>query len=150
MKKLIVAAALACGLGLFAVATNAADEKKDDSSASGKTFTGVLIDNQCGDKQKDAKAAAKHPKACAMKEACAKSGYQVVVGDKHLKFDEKGNTLAKEYLASEDNKTAVVVMGTPSSDGKTIKVTSIKAAPAEETTASDKVEKKAEKEKAEK
>ena len=129
MKKLILAAALACGLGLFAAATNAADEEK---KTSGKTFTGVLIDNACGDKQKDAKSAAKHPKSCAMKEACAKSGYQVIVEDKHLKFDEKGNTLAKEYLADEEHTTQVVVMGTPSEDGKTIKVTSIKPAPKEE------------------
>jgi hypothetical protein len=98
----------------------------------------------CGDKAKDATAAAKHPKSCAAKESCAKSGYQVVVDNKHLKFDDKGNTLAKEYLAEADNTTKVVVMGTPSEDGKTIKVTSIKPAK-EEKKEGDKTDKKEEK-----
>ena len=146
MKQWFAVAALACGLGVFAAASYAADdaEKAAKSDKGAKSFTGVLIDNMCGDKQKDATAAAKHSKACAAKESCAKSGYQVVVDNKHLKFDDKGNTLAKEYLADSDNTTKVVVMGTPSDDGKTIKVTSIKPAK-EEKKEGDKTDKKEEK-----
>ena len=151
MKQWFAVAALTCGLGIFAAATFAADAEKAGKSekAAGKTFNGILIDNACGDKQKDATAAAKHSKACAAKESCAKSGYQVVVDTKHLKFDDKGNTLAKEYLADADHTTKVVVMGTPSDDGKTIKVTSIKPAKEEkkEGDKADKSEKPAKEEK---
>src|SRR4051794_1549358 len=50
-------------------------------AAEGHAMTGVLIDNKCGE-GKDEAAAAKHPIGCAKKEACAASGYQLVVGDK--------------------------------------------------------------------
>jgi spore coat polysaccharide biosynthesis predicted glycosyltransferase SpsG len=123
MKRLILTAVAVCGLAVSGLIVRAADEKKDD--AKGEKVTGILIDNNCGAKQKDEQAAAKHPLSCAKKESCAASGYQVVEGSKHLKLDDKGNDLAKEYLAKATN-THVVVTGTV--DGDTLKATSIAAA----------------------
>jgi hypothetical protein len=51
--------------------------------------------------------------------------YQLVVGDKHYKLDDKGNEQAKAYLAKADS-THVTVEG--KMDGDTMQVTSIKAA----------------------
>jgi len=116
-------------LGTFAF-SNARGADADDK---GKSVSGVLIDQMCGEKQmsKDdpQAAAAKHPKACAMKESCAESGYAVISGKKMYKFDDKGNQLAKDYLAKSDSNTQVTVMGDVKDDG-TIAVTDIQAAPA--------------------
>ena len=89
-------------------------------------MTGVLIDNACGAKQADEASAAKHPLKCAMKDACAASGYQLIVGDKHYTLDDKGNEQAKAYLAHADS-TRVTVEG--KMNGEKMEVTSIKAAP---------------------
>ena len=113
-------AAVACGLCVGAVAVRAADDAK------AKEVKGVLIDNTCGAKMDSEEKAAGHPKACAMKEGCAKSGYGVVMGKKLVKFDEAGNAKAKEFLAVEENTTKVIVVGTLSEDGKTIAVKEIK------------------------
>ena len=125
MRKFLFAVVAVAGLGLM-VPAMADDAKKGES----KQVTGVLIDNACGDKQKDQESAAKHPIGCAKKDGCAASGYQVVHGEKHHKFDEKGNELAKAYLA-DAKSTTVVVIGTLNDDG-TIAVTEIKAAEEEE------------------
>lgn len=129
MTQWTLTAALACGLGFFAAASNAADDAGKDNNASGKSFTGILVDNHCGDKLTTFKHAARHPQTCLKNEQCAKTGFQIMVGDKHMKFDEKGNTLAREFIAGDDFTTRVTVMGTPADDGKTITVTSIKATP---------------------
>lgn len=120
MRKFLIAAVAVTGLSLAGTSLFAASGDK------GKEINGVLIDNACGGKMDNQEAAAKHPMSCTTKAGCEKSGYQVVSGDKHLKFDDKGNELAKEYLKVKDHSTSVVVMGTPSEDGKSIKVTSIK------------------------
>jgi hypothetical protein len=120
---------LLAGLGLAGLMSAAA--LADDAKTT--TITGVLIDNACGAKMmaKDdpQAAAAEHPKSCAMKDACAASGYAVISGKRMLKFDENGNKLAKEYLAKDDATTAVSVEGTEQADG-TLAVTAINAAPA--------------------
>ena len=120
MRRFLLTAAVACGLCVGAVAVRAADEAKD------KEVKGVLIDNTCGAKMDSEEKAVGHPKTCAMKEGCAKSGYGIVMGKKLVKFDEAGNAKAKEYLAVEENATKVVVVGTLSEDGKTIAVKEIK------------------------
>src|SRR3954469_24916776 len=71
-----------------------------------KPMTGTLIDNMCGDKKTDEASAKEHKAACAVK--CADSGYQLMVGDKHYKLDDKGNEKAKEYL--KDNKEMKVTV----------------------------------------
>ena len=132
MRRFLLAAAVACGLGLGAVAVRAQDDKAtDDAKAAGDTtktkeVKGVLIDNQCGGKQASEETAANHPKACAMKEGCAKSGFGVMSGKTLIKFDDAGNAKAKEYLGTAENATKVVVVGTVSEDGKTIAVKEIK------------------------
>jgi len=124
MRRILIAAALACGL-CVGLSVKAAD-KKD------KEIKGVLIDNNCAEKQMSKanpeEAAKGHPKTCAMKEGCASSGFAVISGKKLYKLDSGGNDKAKEYLAVKENATKVVVMGTLSDDGKTITVSDIKPA----------------------
>jgi len=55
--------------------------------------------------------------------------YQLIVGDKHYKLDDKGNEKAKEYLAKADS-TRVTVEG--KMEGETMEVSSIKAAAKED------------------
>src|SRR6478672_8257116 len=67
-RRILIAAALACGL-CVGLSARAAD-KKD------KEYKGVVIDNACGAKQMSKanpeEAAEGHPKSCALK--CAKGG----------------------------------------------------------------------------
>ena len=120
MRRILLTAAVACGL-CFGLSARAAD----------KEVKGVLIDNNCAkpqlEKDNPEESAAKHPKACAMKEGCAKSGYSIISGKKQIKLDEASNEKAIAYLKGDGSDTKVVVMGTLSDDGKTITVTDIKA-----------------------
>ena len=119
MRRFLLTAAAVCGLCVGAVAVRAADD--------GKEVKGVLIDAACGAKQASEDTAANHPKTCAMKEGCAKSGYGVMSGKKFIKFDDAGNDKAKEYLGVKENATKVTVVGTMSDDGKTLAVKEIHA-----------------------
>jgi len=128
--RLLSVFVLACACALMTVKlASAADDKSDSGKA---TLTGVLIDQACGSKmtEKDnpEQAAASHPRACAMKDACAKSGYGVIVGKELVKFDENGNKLAKDFLqnSKEESNLRVNVEGTR--HGDQIDVTSIKPA----------------------
>src|SRR5687768_2271301 len=102
LKKLLCVAVAATGL-CFATQTARAEDAK--------ALTGTLIDNMCGEKKTDEKSAEKHTVACAKKEACAASGYSLIVGDKHYKLDEAGNEKAKEYLAGESPSLKVTIEG---------------------------------------
>jgi hypothetical protein len=119
--------ALITVVALVVVASYSAFARPDDNKGP---ITGVLIDQACGAKQmtKDdpQAAAAKHPKACCVKEACASSGYAVISGKTMYKLDDKGAQLAKDYLAKEDSKTMVTVEGNVKDD--TIEVTAINPA----------------------
>ena len=119
MRRILLTAAAVCGLCVGAVAVRAADDKD-------KEVKGVLIDNQCGAKQDSEEKAANHPKACALKEGCAKSGFAVMSGKKLIKLDDAGNEKAAAYLKVTENATKVIVVGTLSDDGKTIAVKEIK------------------------
>ena len=120
MRRILLTAALACGLCVVSSTASAAD----------KEVKGVLIDNNCAKgqlaKANPEEAAEGHPKSCALKDGCAKSGYSVISGKKQIKLDDAGNEKAIAYLKGETNATRVVVMGTLSEDGKTITVTDIK------------------------
>jgi hypothetical protein len=122
MKAILVALAAVIAIGGYATTSRAHDDNGP--------ITGVLIDQACGTKQmtKDdpQAAAAKHPKACCMKDACASSGFAVIQGKHMYKLDDAGAKMAKEYLAKEDSTTLVTVGGTIKDD--TIAVTSLKAA----------------------
>ena len=133
MRRILLTAAAVCGLCVYAAGARAADEKD-------KEVKGVLIDNQCAarnmEKANPEEAAEGHPKTCAMKEGCAKSGFAVISGKKLIKLDDAGNDKAKEYLKVVENATKVVVVGTLSEDGKTIAVKEIKPQAKKEEKAS--------------
>lgn len=116
-KSMIAGVAL---LSLFAGVGIARAEEKE--------IKGVLIDQNCGGKQmkKDdpEAAAAKHPKACALKDSCAASGYEVISGKTEYKLDDASAAKAKEYLSKNDS-TKVVVKG-EEKDGKLV-ISSIEA-----------------------
>jgi hypothetical protein len=114
---LILSVAATAALSFASFTARAADEAKP--------MTGTLIDNMCGEKKADEAAAASHKAACAKKDSCAASGYQLIVGDKHYKFDDKGNEQAKAYLKDNDGMK-VTVEG--KAEGDKLEVTSIKAA----------------------
>ena len=126
---------LVCGLVAVAMAAGASfvrAEDKDKGDAKEKTITGVVIDNACAGKPMKAEdpeaAAAKHPKTCALKESCAKSGYSVISGKEQYKLDKDSAEKVKEFLGEEKSTTHVVVMGKTNEDG-TLSLSSIKAAP---------------------
>ena len=116
-KHLLLVAVAAAGLSMFVPTARAEDAH---------AMTGILIDNMCGDKDKNKTedAASKHTAACGIK--CADSGFQLIVGDKHIKLDDAGNAKAKEYLSKEDAKTMVTIEG--KMDGDKMTVDSIKPA----------------------
>ena len=125
MRSFLIAAFAVCAVSCFAYSTLAEDK------AEGKEVKGVLIDVTCGEKQLDKddpeQSAAGHPKSCALK--CGKDGgYAVLSGKNLMKLDDKGNELATKYLENEANATQVVVIGTPSEDGKSLAVSEIKPA----------------------
>ena len=105
MKKLFVTALAVCGLGLLPFATRADDDK---GKGDDHHMTGVLIDNHCGDKQADEKSAMKHPVKCSLKDDCAASGFQLIVGDKHYHFGKEGDEKAKEFLEHHDSNFVTV------------------------------------------
>ena len=114
MKRML-AAVIALGLFSGAAIVGAQDAKP-------MKYNGVIVDAKCG--KGDEAAAAKHPAACALK--CANGGEKIVLkaGDKTYTLDEKGQTLAKDFLEKE-KKTKVVIEGTLK--GETLMATSIKA-----------------------
>jgi hypothetical protein len=113
MRKSLIAGVALMGLVMSAGLARAED----------KEYKGVLIDQSCGDKQmsKDdpEAAAAKHPKACCLKEGCAKSGFAVISGKKMYKLDDASAAKAKEFLEKNDS-TKVVVKGEEKDDKLTV------------------------------
>jgi len=66
------------------------------------TLRGYLMDASCGaalsGKPNAEARALRHTKACALMEECAASGYGVMVEGKWVKFDARGDTLAKKAI----------------------------------------------------
>lgn len=123
MRKFLIAAFAVAGLTLAGANLRADDKDKEKDEG----VAGILIDKKCGE-GKDEEGAAGHPASCALK--CAASGLGVVKGDKWIKFDEKGQKLAKEYLEKhKDDKdaTKVHVAGKLNEDGDEIAVKAIHA-----------------------
>lgn len=124
MRRILIAAALACGL-CIGLSARAAD-KKD------KEYKGVVIDNACGAKQmakaNPEEAAEGHPKACALKCAKGGDGFSLISGKKSYKLDSASNEKVTKYLSEDTNATKVIVMGALSDDGKTLTVSDIKDA----------------------
>src|SRR5215217_231416 len=98
-KVSLVAAAVA----LAAVFAYAQGEQKSVK------LTGYVIDNMCGEMHGTEAEAAKHPNGCALMEACEKSGFAVVSGEKTYKLDGEGNKLAAEVLKTNKAKKGLKV-----------------------------------------
>ncbi len=93
------------------------------------TLTGYLIDNSCAANHATDKTfgtwVKTHGTSCAMMEACEKSGYGVVVGEKLYKFDDAGNASAADLLKSTKSKKGLHVKAEGTVDGDTLKVTKL-------------------------
>jgi hypothetical protein len=136
MRKFLIAAFAATSIVLSGAGLKAEDKKDDKKDKEKDGIHGILIDANCGD-GKPADKVKGHPAGCALK--CADSGLGVYHEDKWIKFDEKGQKLAKDYLKeaeAKENKdkkdddkekktTKVHVEGKLSDDGKTFAVKAI-------------------------
>jgi hypothetical protein len=93
------------------------------------TLDGYLIDNSCAANHEKDKTfgtwVKTHGTSCATMEACEKSGYGVVVGEKLYKFDDKGNASAEGLLKSTKSKKGLHVKAEGTVDGDTLKVTNL-------------------------
>ena len=111
-KVSLVAAAVA----LSAVFAYAQGEQKTVK------MTGYVIDNMCAEMHGTEAEAAKHPNGCALMEACQKSGYAVVAGEKTYKLDAEGNRLAAEALKGAKAKKGLKVDVEGTVEGDTLHV----------------------------
>jgi hypothetical protein len=87
--------------------------------------TGYVIDNMCAGMHDTEEEAAKHPNACALMEACEKSGFAVVAGEKTYKLDEQGNKLAADVLKSVKTKKGLKVDVEGTVEGDTLHATKL-------------------------
>lgn len=93
--------------------------------------TGYVIDNMCAGMHGTEAEAAKHPNGCALMEACQKSGYAVVSGEKTYKLDAQGNKLAADALKAAKTRKGLKVDVEGTIEGDTLhvaKLTEAKAA----------------------
>ncbi|MBV9925911.1 MAG: hypothetical protein JOZ96_12915 [Acidobacteria bacterium] len=84
--------------------------------------TGYVVDNMCAEMHGTEAEAAKHPNGCALMEACEKSGFAVVSGEKLYKLDAQGNKLAAEVLKTNKAKKGLKVDVEGTIDGDTLHV----------------------------
>jgi hypothetical protein len=84
--------------------------------------TGYVIDNMCAEMHGTEEEAAKHPNGCALMEACQKSGFAVVSGEKTYKLDAEGNKLAAEALKAAKAKKGLKVDVEGTLEGDTLHV----------------------------
>jgi len=117
-KVSLVAVAVALA-AVFAFAQEA--EKKSVK------VTGYVIDNMCAGMHGSEEEAQKHPNACALMEACEKSGFAVVSGDKTYKLDEQGNKLAAEALKAAKTKKGLKVEVEGTLEGDTLHAATLTA-----------------------
>ena len=93
------------------------------------TLDGYMIDNACASSHAADPAfgtwVTTHNTSCAMMDACEKSGYAVYANKKVYKFDDAGNTSAKEILKNTKSKKGLHVKVEGTIDGDTIKVTKL-------------------------
>jgi hypothetical protein len=123
MRALITVFLSACVMALVSACAS------NSGKANVSSVSGVLIDQSCGaSMMKEANpeaAAAGHPKECAMKPDCAASGYAVITGSQMIKFDDKGNQLAKDFLQKTPKMDNLRVNVQGYINGDTIAVTSL-------------------------
>ena len=115
-KVSLVAAVVALAVS-FAFAQG--DEKKT------LKVTGYVVDNMCAGMHSTEEEAQKHPNACALMEACQKSGFAIVAGEKTYKLDEQGNKLAAEALKAAKTRKGLKVEVEGTLEGDTLHATSL-------------------------
>lgn len=96
--------------------------------AEGKkvTLTGHLIDQMCAGEVKDAVAAAKHSKECALMDHCAASGFGIFANGKYTKFDAAGSQKAKALAEKTKKEADIAVVAEGTLEADTLKVISLK------------------------
>lgn len=99
-RKVSLVAAVVALAAVFALAQG---EKKTVK------VSGYIIDNMCSEMHGSEAEAKNHPNACALMEACEKSGFAVVSGDTKYKLDDAGNKLAAEALKGAKQKKGLKV-----------------------------------------
>jgi hypothetical protein len=92
-------------------------------------LSGYVVDAMCAQgmlKKSDpmAKAAA-HTKSCALEDDCAASGFGVFSDGKYYKFDEKGDTMAKDLIEKTSTEKGIMVDVTGSMKGDRLVVASV-------------------------
>lgn len=107
---------IAAAIALAAVYAYAQGEQKSVK------VTGYVIDNMCAEMHGTEEEAAKHPNGCALMEACQKSGFAVVAGEKTYKLDAEGNKLAGEALKAAKTKKGLKVDVEGTVEGDTLHV----------------------------
>lgn len=85
------------------------------AQAKGETVTlkGTIIDNMCAGQQTPKtmpEFIKTHKKECALMDACIKSGYSLVVGDKLYRFDSESSGKILNFLKRDDSKLNVEVV----------------------------------------
>ena len=106
-------------------------QQKAAPKAAEKTWTGYLVDKNCGvmiakkEKAKAMEMGKKHSVACALDEACMASGYGIIHEGQFIKFDEAGDAVAAEYFKGLKKKNDVFVTVSGTLDGEILKVTTI-------------------------
>ena len=95
----------------------------------GVKLTGYLIDNMCASKHVNDKdfgdRVKRHPTSCALEDVCEKTGFAVFADGKLYKFDQAGNSSAKELLKNTKTKKGVQVAVEGTLDGDTLHVTKL-------------------------
>lgn len=84
----------------------------------------ALMDADCSTEQSKLDNPDHHSRGCALK--CADSGYGIVVDKKFIKFDAKGNDLAKAALEKSEKKDHLRVTVDGEMKGGVINVSSLK------------------------
>ena len=108
-----------------AVALAASFAFAQDGEKKTLKVTGYVIDNMCAGMHGSEEEAQKHPNACALMEACQKSGFAVVAGEKTYKLDEQGNKLAAEALKAAKTRKGLKVDVEGTLEGDTLHATSL-------------------------
>jgi hypothetical protein len=99
-RKVSLVAAVVALAAVFALAQG---EKKSVK------VSGYIVDNMCAEMHGSEAEAKNHPNACALMEACEKSGFAVVSGDTKYKLDDAGNKLAATALKGAKQKKGLKV-----------------------------------------
>ena len=90
--------------------------------------TGYVVDNMCAEMHGTEAEAKRHPNSCALMEACEKSGFAVVSGDKKYKLDDAGNKLAADALKGAKTKKGLKVDVEGTLEGDTLHTAKLEVA----------------------